>query len=123
MRFKDYYTHYCEKLATYIAPNAFLFQRNRWTEVLLPRVIYTNPEIAIVGKYSIELDQQNVKYDTWIKFYEKLDRAICDGTKGMLKIITCIKNNTILWACAVGGPAGEMISTLTAAIHNKLTLD
>jgi pyruvate/2-oxoglutarate dehydrogenase complex dihydrolipoamide dehydrogenase (E3) component len=53
---KDYYVHYCEKLATYISKNSFLFARNNWTELMLPRVIYTSLEVAVVGRYSHELD-------------------------------------------------------------------
>ena len=40
----------------------------------------------------------------------------------MIKILTSTENDKILGAVAVGGPAGELIMTLTVGIQNGLGL-
>jgi len=65
---------------------------------------------------------KKIEFDTWTKFYERLDRAHCEGKTGMLKILTKKGTDEILGATAVGGPAGELIMTLTTGMHNGLGL-
>jgi pyruvate/2-oxoglutarate dehydrogenase complex dihydrolipoamide dehydrogenase (E3) component len=60
----------------------------------------------------------------WIKYYERLDRATCEGEQGMLKVITKkgFARSEVLWACCIGGPAGDIIQILSNAINNRWTL-
>ena len=88
----------------------------------MPWTTYTDPEISHVGKYAHELVKLGIEYDTWTKFYERLDRAHCEGKSGMIKILTTKGSDEILGATAVGGPAGELIMTLTSGMHNGLGL-
>lgn len=53
-------------------------------------------------------------------FYSRLDRAICDGTVGMVKMQT--HNEQITYASIVGGPTTEMVALLSSAMHNKVAL-
>ena len=63
-----------------------------------------------------------IQFDTYTKFYERLDRAHCEGEKGMMKILTRKGTDQILGATVVGGPAGEIIMTLASGVHNGLGL-
>jgi pyruvate/2-oxoglutarate dehydrogenase complex dihydrolipoamide dehydrogenase (E3) component len=63
-----------------------------------------------------------VEFDTWTKFYERLDRAHCEGKTGMIKILTKKGSGEILGATAVGGPAGELIMILSTGMQNGLDL-
>jgi len=90
--------------------------------MLIPWSTYTDPEIAHVGKYSWQLEKLNVPYDTYTKFYQRLDRALCEGKKGFVKIHVKKGSDEILGATAVGGPAGELICLLTSGMFNGLGL-
>ncbi len=105
-----------------IFKNALLGEKIDRTKTFLPWTTYTDPEISHVGKYGYELDSLNIEYDTWTKFYERLDRAHCEGKSGMIKILTKKGTDEILGATAVGGPAGELIMILTTGMHNGLGL-
>ncbi len=105
-----------------VVRNALLFGKIDRTNFLIPWSTYSDPEISHVGKYSWQLDQQGVKYKTWTKFYERLDRSICEGKQGMMKILTREGSDEILGATVVGGPAGELVMTLTSGMYNGLGL-
>ena len=68
------------------------------------------------------MDEDGTEYDTYLKRYDKLDRAVCEGKKGFIKIHTLKGKDKILGATVVGGPAGELISILTNGMHNGLGL-
>lgn len=91
-------------------------------KITVPRVIFTEPEIAHIGAYSYDLDKAGIKYDTYTKFYEKLTRARLEEQKGMIKILTKENSDEILGATIVGGPASELIITIASAMKNGLGL-
>lgn len=68
------------------------------------------------------MEERKIKYDTYVKDYGHLDRAICEGVRGMMKVHTKEGTDEILGATIVGGPAGDMISQVTQAMFNKLGL-
>jgi pyruvate/2-oxoglutarate dehydrogenase complex dihydrolipoamide dehydrogenase (E3) component len=86
--------------------------------VYLPWCTYTEPEIAHVGKYPTQLDEEGTKYDTYFKFMDKLDRALCEGKYGIMKIHCAQGTDKMLGATIVGGSAGDLISQITSAMYN-----
>ena len=91
----------------------------------VPKVTYTNPEIAQVG---LSYDEAASKYQPGeivkIKVpYEDIDRAQTDSaTNGVLVVIARRLNGTILGASLAGARAGELISIFTLAIDKKISL-
>ena len=56
-------------------------------DFVLPWTVFTDPEIAHVGKYAGEIKALDIEYDTLTKFYQRLDRAVCEGkTRGFIRI-------------------------------------
>ena len=96
--------------------NALLFASNDATKIQLPRATYTDPEIATVGATEQELKAKKIKYTAYTKDFTKLDRAICDGTRGFQKILCKEGTSKILGATFVGGPAGDMISQVSMGL-------
>lgn len=82
------FTHNSDIHARYVVRNALFEANNDKSKVHLPWCTYTQPEIAHVGKYSHELESEGVKFDTYFKFMDKLDRALCEGDYGIMKIHT-----------------------------------
>ncbi len=80
--------------------------------MVLPYCTYTDPEIASVGLNENNLKEKGIEYDTYTKFFDRLDRALCESKegKGIYKIHCSKGSDKILGATLVGGPAGEMIS-------------
>lgn len=116
------FTHNSDVQARSVYKNAFMGEKIDRTKNLLPYTTYTDPEMSHVGLFAKECHEQKIEFDTWTKFYERLDRAHCEGKTGMLKILTKKGTDEILGATAVGGPAGELIMTLTTGMHNGLGL-
>ena len=116
------FTHNSDIHARYVVRNALFFAENDRTKILLPWCTYTEPEIAHVGKYPRELEAEGVKFDTYFKFMDKLDRAICEGKYGIMKIHTKQGTDEMLGATVVGGSAGDMISQITSAMFNGVGL-
>ena len=116
------FTHNSDVQARSVVRNALFFGSIDKRTMLVPWCTYTEPEIAHVGKYSWQLDSLGVPYDTYHKFYQRLDRAICEGKRGFIKIHTKKDSDEILGATAVGGPAGELVCLLTSGMFNGLGL-
>jgi len=88
----------------------------------IPRVIFTDPELAHVG---LPEDQarQRVKTIRVLRWpYHENDRAQAEReTSGHIKVITD-KNGKILGATIVGACAGELITAWTLAISQRLNI-
>ncbi|MGG6265281.1 mercuric reductase [Leptolyngbya sp. AN03gr2] len=114
------YTHAADAAARIVIKNAlfspFGLSRSKLSDLIMPRAIYTDPEIAQVG-VDHDSDAEVIKIPL-----EKVDRAIADGeTNGFVKILH--RNGEILGATIVARHAGEMISEITLAIVGKCSLN
>ncbi len=86
--------------------------------LVIPSVIYTNPEIAWVGKTENELKKNNISYNKSIFPWSASGRAMTTGaTSGKTKILSSKDNSEILGVGIVGHNAGELISEATLAIE------
>jgi pyruvate/2-oxoglutarate dehydrogenase complex dihydrolipoamide dehydrogenase (E3) component/uncharacterized membrane protein YdjX (TVP38/TMEM64 family) len=87
----------------------------------MPRVTYTDPEIAQVGLTEVEAGDTAVKVLRWP--FSGNDRAVAHGTTtGLVKVIVG-KRGRILGVGIVGPSAGEQISLWQLAIARKLRID
>ena len=122
------FTHTADAAARIVIKNTlfapFGFGKSKFSDLVIPWITYTAPEIAHVGKYEHQLQEQGIKYDTIKIFMSSVDRAIVDGeTKGFVKIHHQKGSDKILGATIVSSHAGEIISEITAAIVNKIGLN
>lgn len=90
---------------------------------VLPRVTYTDPEVASVGVTQAEADIQGLAYDVTQYGLDDLDRAIAESeTIGFVKILTKKGSDKILGAAVVGAHAGETIAELVFAMKHNMGL-
>ncbi len=90
----------------------------------VPAVIFTHPEIAMVGM-SLERAKE-AGFDAQLgKFpFQALGKAVATGhTEGFAHVIIDRKTGQILGAEVVGHDAGTLISEMTLAIANELTVE
>jgi pyruvate/2-oxoglutarate dehydrogenase complex dihydrolipoamide dehydrogenase (E3) component len=114
------FTHAAEATAKAVLQNALFPVPTSVDPSTIPRVTFTDPEIAHIGishQAASELDAKSYVYE-----FSDLDRAIVDAdTRGMVKI-SADRKGRILAASVVGAQAGELIFPLVLAQKHGLTL-
>jgi pyruvate/2-oxoglutarate dehydrogenase complex dihydrolipoamide dehydrogenase (E3) component len=116
------FTHVANYHAGLVIRNALFRLPVRADEDVLPRVTFTDPELAHVGLTEAQaLKRANgIRVLRW-PFHDN-DRAQAErATRGHIKIVTD-KRGRILGATIVGAGAGELITTWTLAINRRLNI-
>ncbi|MBJ7899137.1 MAG: FAD-containing oxidoreductase [Cyanobacteria bacterium RI_101] len=113
------FTHSADASARLALKNAFFsplgWGRGKFSEIVIPHVTYTDPEIAQVGDCSPQFQSLTIPLT-------QVDRAATEGeTQGFIKV-HYQKGGRIIGATAAGPVAGELISELTLAITHKISL-
>lgn len=122
------FTHMADASARIVIQNAlfapFGLARKKLSDLVIPWVTFTDPEIAHVGMYESEAREKGIEVNTIKIDYEDVDRAITDGeTEGFAKIHLKQGTDKILGATIVSPHAGETISEVTTAIVNGIGLN
>lgn len=117
------FTHVADFMARLVIRNALFFGSGRMSSLLIPWATFTEPEIAHVGLYEADLKNAGIKYQTFIRKFDDVDRAICDGQEeGFCKIYTKEGSDKMLGATIVAGDAGNMISEISVAMQAGMGL-
>ena len=83
---------------------------------VVPSVVYTDPEVAMVGMTPAEADAQGIKYHVAEFPVAETDRAITDGRSiGQARIL--VHKGRVAGASIVGPHAGELIHELALAMQ------
>ena len=83
----------------------------------IPAVVYTQPEIASVGKTEEQLKESGVKYRRGIFPFPANGRARALGqTEGRVKVLADAKSDRILGVHIIGPRAGDLIAEAAVAI-------
>jgi dihydrolipoamide dehydrogenase len=84
----------------------------------IPAIVYTNPEIASVGKTEEQLKEAGVEYIKGICPYGASGRAMALGeTQGRVKVLADARTDRVLGVHIIGARAGDLIAEATAAIE------
>ena len=85
---------------------------------VIPAVIYTNPEVATVGKMEEELTKEKIEYKVGkFPFLANSRAKINNETEGFVKIIASKKTDKILGAHMIGSHVGTMIAEMALAME------
>jgi pyruvate/2-oxoglutarate dehydrogenase complex dihydrolipoamide dehydrogenase (E3) component len=113
------FTHTAGVNGSIAASNAILGLRRKVDRRVIPRVTFTQPEVAAVGLQaadSVASQHRVVTVD-----HRHLDRAVAESaTVGFTQIITN-RAGVLLGATIVGPRAGESLAEVTMAVKNRLT--
>jgi dihydrolipoamide dehydrogenase len=86
----------------------------------IPWVIYTNPEVAWVGKTEQQLKDANIEYKKGQASFMANGRALGLGqTVGFVKILACAQTDRILGVHMIGPFVSELISEAVVAMEFK----
>jgi dihydrolipoamide dehydrogenase len=84
----------------------------------IPAVVYTNPEIASVGKTEEQLKEAGIAYNKGMCPYGASGRAMALGdTQGRVKILADATTDRVLGVHIIGAHAGDLIAEAVAAIE------
>ena len=90
----------------------------------IPAVIFTRPEIAMVGMTSEEAKEKGLNINVGTFPFQALGKSIATNeTNGFVQVISDKKTGEIYGAQVVGHEASTMIAEMALAINNELTLD
>ena len=85
---------------------------------VIPAVIYTSPEVAMVGKTEDQLKKEDIKYKVGkFPFMANSRAKVNSETEGFVKIIADQKTDKVLGASIIGAEAGSLIAELSLAME------
>ncbi|MEP0763197.1 MAG: FAD-dependent oxidoreductase, partial [Chloroflexota bacterium] len=84
----------------------------------IPAVVYTQPEIASVGRTEDELKAAGIEYRKGVFPFTANGRArALEQTQGRVKVLADAKTDRVLGAHIIGPRAGDLIAECVAAIE------
>ena len=85
---------------------------------VIPAVIYTSPEVAVVGKTEENLKKENIKYKIGkFPFLANSRAKVNNETEGYVKVIAEEKTDKVLGVAMISSVAGTMIAELALAME------
>lgn len=85
---------------------------------VIPAIVYTHPEIAMVGKTEEQLKEAGVEYRKGVCPFGANGRARAMGDfEGKIKVIADAKTDRIIGVHAIGTRAGDLISEAAVAMN------
>jgi pyruvate/2-oxoglutarate dehydrogenase complex dihydrolipoamide dehydrogenase (E3) component/uncharacterized membrane protein YdjX (TVP38/TMEM64 family) len=119
------FTHMAAFQAWYAAINSLFgqFWRFRVNYRVVPRVTFTDPEVARVGLNAREAETRGIPFELTRHDLQELDRALTDGdNRGFVEVLTVPGSDRILGASIVAAHAGELLNEFTQAMTHGLGL-
>jgi len=121
------FTHAADAASRIVIKNTlfspFGLGKSKLSDLVMPWVTFTDPEIAHVGMYEVEAQAKGLDCNTIKIDFDDVDRALADGeTEGFLKILHKKGSDEILGATIVARHGGEMISEITTAMIGEMGL-
>ncbi|MBO6562148.1 MAG: FAD-dependent oxidoreductase [Nisaea sp.] len=117
------FTHVAGYHASVVIRNALFRLPSKADMSAVPRVTYTDPELAHVGLLEAEARDRHGEKVRVLKWtYQENDRARAErATEGFIKLIV-LKNGRVIGATIVGRNAGELIQCWGLAISQKIKI-
>jgi dihydrolipoamide dehydrogenase len=117
------FTHTGTHQSHIAAHNAFSYKKIRIDYRVVPKTVFTNPEVASVGISEEEAKEKGIRIKKGLVPVVALGRSnTSNEMDGFVKVITDA-NETIIGACMVAPRAGELIHELAMAVKFRATAD
>ena len=115
-----YFTHVAAHQGLTAMTNALFHARRSFDYSLVPRVTFTDPELASIGLSEAEARERLGRDPVVLRHdYAESDRALTAGTaRGFAKLITG-RRGRLLGATVVAPAAGESIAELAALLRRR----
>ncbi|OGS13641.1 MAG: dihydrolipoyl dehydrogenase [Elusimicrobia bacterium RIFOXYA12_FULL_57_11] len=104
-----------------IAAENIMGARHTFDAGLVPRCVYSWPEVGSVGLNKAQADAQGLAVKTSRAYFLGIGKAVAtDETEGFVQLVFDAGDDTVLGAQIVGGPATELIHVLALAVKLQL---
>jgi len=91
---------------------------------LIPRAMYTHPEVASVGMTRVQAEKAGHTVKVYKSFYMSNGRALTqEETEGQAQIFADSTTGKILGAAIAGANASEMVHVFSVALHAGMTAE
>ena len=115
--------HAATSQAMYAVEHA-LSDEEKIEEVVIPGVIFTTPEVGLVGFTEQEAREAGLSYNVGKHFFRGLGKALASNeTDGFVKIIADKETDVIIGAQCAGPHATDLISEMVIAIREEITAE
>lgn len=114
------FTHVADYMAKTVLRNALFPLSTKVDYSTVPRVTYTDPEVAQVGLGRAEAEDRGAS--TYTYELADLDRAICDGRTAGFVEVHADRKGRVLGATVLGSEAGELVLPLVMAMKHDISL-
>jgi dihydrolipoamide dehydrogenase len=105
-----------------VAVETILGEDTTFSDVIIPAVVFTDPEVAWCGLTEAEATQKNIPFEVAKFPWAASGRALTfDRTDGLTKLIVDPETERILGVGIVGAGAGELIAEAVLAIEMGAT--
>lgn len=105
-----------------IAAENIMGKNETFDPAIVPKCVYTWPELASVGLNEKEAADKGIKTKTRHSYFRALGRAAASiNPEGLCQIITG-ENGNVIGGQIAGGPATEMIHVLALAVKFKMNI-
>ncbi len=102
--------------------NAVIHYPKKADYTWMPRAIYTDPELAVMGKTEAQLRAESKEYAVWTESFEDNDRSLAEGYSiGKIKLLLD-KNERVLGVQILGPRAGELLGEWVAVLNGDIRL-
>ncbi|MDX6597131.1 MAG: dihydrolipoamide dehydrogenase, partial [Gaiellales bacterium] len=86
----------------------------------MPRVTFTDPEVAAVGLTEAEARDRGIDVRTQVKLVRELGKARATGeSEGFVKVVTDGASGKLVGATIMAAHAGDMLAALTIPLHTR----
>jgi hypothetical protein len=93
-------------------------------EVVIPGVIFTSPEVGLVGLTELEAKKLGIDYNIGKHYFRGMGKALASNeTEGFVKIIAEKDTDRIIGAQCAGPHATDLISEMVIAVREELTAE
>ena len=125
-------THMSGEMAKVVVQNALFKGQWRLSSLVVPAVMYTDPEYATIGKIYVDENgnvvspiENNEELDVYKAELQHNDRAILDGSDktSFVKIFCKKGTGTIVDCTMVSSRGGEMINEVSLAMKHDISLE
>ncbi len=115
--------HAATSQAVYAVEHA-LKDEEKIEEVVIPGVIFTSPEVALVGLTELEAKKLGIETNVGKFAFRGLGKAMASNeTEGFVKIIAEKVSDRIIGAQCAGPHATDLISEMVVAVREELTAE
>lgn len=120
---QERFTHAADAMARIAVQNALFYGRAKASRLLIPRCLYTDPEVASIGMDEGEAYEAGIAIDSFVQEFKHIDRAVLDGdADGFVQVLTRKGTDKVVGATIVSRRAGDMIGEVALAMKGNVGL-